>query len=124
MASWFTTLFNWLNPFSDSFFLKVAFVPSDGYMDSKNAQLQSQMNDKFGWFNDLKTQISSMKLADSTGGLQNIHVTIPIVNQDVTIIDFSYLDDHASFIRGITSALVYFFIAMYLIRQGPKILGS
>ena len=92
-------------------------------MDSKNSQLQSEMNDKFGWFNDLQNEIKSMQLADSTGGIQDIKATIPVINQTVTVVNMQFLSDHASFIRGITSALVYFFIAMYLIRQGPRILG-
>lgn len=84
--------------------------------------MQNSLKDRFGFVYDVIEIVNSMEFNDSETALENIHATLPIVG-DVVIIDFTYLNQHASFFRGILSAFVYFLIGIYMIREAPKVLG-
>jgi len=77
---------------------------------------------KFSWINDLKTILSSFDWSEKTGGIDNIHAVLPIVG-DVTIVNFQYLNDHSVWIKGLSSAFVYFLICVYVVRTAPSLLG-
>lgn len=90
-------------------------------MNDKITQLTGMFNSRFSWVNDVTTLFNSMEFSDTTGGLDNIAV-LPIVG-DITVIDFSFLNQHASFIRGLCSCFVYFLIGVYIVRTAPTVLG-
>jgi hypothetical protein len=123
VANFFSTILDYLNPLSDNFFLKIAFVPSNNYINNQFNTLQQNINYRFSWVTDIQSMIKSIKMSDTTGGIANIHAVIPIINRDVVVVDFKYLNDHAEFIRGLVSALIYFLIIIYLIRNVPLLLG-
>lgn len=71
----------------------------------------------------MRNMLSSIQMSETTGGIQNFNATLPIVG-NVTVINFKYLNEHASFIRGLGSAFIYILMAIYCIKQAPRILGS
>lgn len=84
--------------------------------------LKSALDSRFSWINDIKTMFQSIEMSDSTGGIQSLKCNLPIVG-NVTVVDFTFLNNHAAFIRGLCSAFVYFLIAIYVFREAPKLLG-
>lgn len=98
-------------------------MPHDGYFNDKQQQFGEAVGARLSWINDLKTMFSTMEMSDTTGGIADIHANIPVVGQDEKIVDFSYLNAHASFIRGLCSAFIYILLAIYLARELPKVLG-
>ena len=116
-------MLDYLNPTSDNFFLKTAFIPEDGWFSSQITSLHDTALLKFGWVSDLRSMLSSITMND-TDGIENIHAVIPIINRDVTVVDFTYINQHASFIRGLCSAFIYFLMIIYILRNAPSVWGQ
>lgn len=108
---------------SENFFIKKALVPSEGYFQEKTTQLQGAVSSRFSWITDIRTMFSSIQMSETTGGIANLNCTLPIVG-NVTVVNFKFLNDHASFIRGLCSAFIYILCGVYVIKQAPKLLGS
>lgn len=92
-------------------------------MTDKTNTLNSLVHTKFQSFYDAFDTFKSLQWSDSTGGLSGVHATLPYAG-DVTVVNFQYLNDHASTVRGFCSVLLYLLLLVYLMKEGPRIFGS
>ena len=91
-------------------------------MDNKVSNMKDIVAYRFSWVSDVKTLFNSMEFSDTTGGLENVHCVLPIVG-DITVIDFKYINQHAPFIRSMCNIFIYFLMAVYVLREAPKLFG-
>lgn len=121
----FNTVLSFLNPFSDDFFLKVFFIPSDGFIDETFEQLKTKLESKLGYgasFDLISDALNSSDPGNHDGITKSVNlygagtITANFLNLDA----FNSIKAHVfGFIRG----LAFFLIPMYHINKVFKFLG-
>jgi len=123
----FFDLFDYLNPLSDNFFLKLAFIPHDGYFSDYAQQWDILIHTKFAYFFQLhdtfsvllesaKSQFvgwSGIKLDLSHYGAGEVD----IVNPDA----INYYSEKIKFWMG---GFIYFMFAGWLIKKLAGLVGE
>lgn len=112
-----------INPFSDNFFLKIAFIPqSNFFMNSYNAMGDS-INAKFPAFSQLTDAFHAFKdnvvINDEFTGL-----TMTVKGQEVYIVEPTYINKYSDKIKFWFSGLIYFLVGIFLMKKGSTILNS
>jgi len=98
-----------LNPFSDNFILKLAFVPSDGFLSSKLDEIKTSLGEKLNY--DSYLNLLSAFNGISSAGLTDVEVDI--MGSHAKIIDFSFLRSALSTIQDWARGFFYIFLIMY-----------
>lgn len=111
----------------DKFFLKVAFVPSDGYFEEYTTGIKVAANDKFPVFEQLATTFKSV--SNQVGVDKKTWEGIKVnVNKfgvgTITVIDPTYINAATPKLKFWIGGLMYFFIIMYCIRKISVLIGA
>lgn len=116
-------LVNWINPFSDSFILKVAFIPSEGYfqnywndlyfMYKEKIPIIGQMYDFFAPVNDINFSETipefSVDLPSDMGGVK------------APIIDFGFFTDYRTMILNFIRFIAWFIFLKRMFKYLPRV---
>ena len=91
--------------------LEGLFVPSDGFFDEQFNAVKYSLEAKLSYesFTDILTNYSYI----SKGELNNITARIPLINQDVTIVDFGYFQQYKNDIHNWVRGFMYIFLILY-----------
>ena len=127
IGGWFNDLFstlgeilNYLNPFHENFFLKIAFIPSEGFIPNKFDELKVEFDNRLpiiGTFTDLFTSITEVqsKSIRSTSPTFTMELPSKWGGQTVQVINFDPIDPYVPFIKTLIRILLWipFIIKMY-----------
>lgn len=129
IGGWFNQLFstlgeilNYLNPFHEKFFLKIAFIPSDGFISNKFDELKDVLDDRLPIIGTFTEIFNSMTQAQSQ--VQSINSTSPTFTmelpdkwggQTVEVINFDVIDPYVPFVKTLIRVFLWipFIIKMY-----------
>lgn len=122
-------ILNYLNPFHENFFLKLAFVPRDGYFESKYQQIQSNINSKLSFFDNIKSVNDSIEQAfqsGSSGEPPQFVFFLPSKygGGEVKIIDFSMYNQYRTLIHSLIIMVSYYWFVKRIIRRLPQVIHS
>jgi hypothetical protein len=114
---------NYLNPASDSFFLKVALIPSDGYLSDRYTEFQSDMLSWLG-YSDFASFLDSIQGVTSSEGTYTATIDVYGVGSfNQTFVDTSYYNANKTWIytviRGVLAVMAY----IYNLNQFYKLLN-
>lgn len=111
-----------MNPFSEKFFLWIAFVPSEGSVDT--ALLQGTLDSKFGFIKSLGDFLSRFFGSFTSGNQPNFTVTLPgfLGRGTFSIIDFGFYNNYRVFIHSIIIGISYILFVRRLMREIPAII--
>lgn len=122
------SLVDYLNPFSDNFILKIAFVPEEGYFQRKIEELNYKAQDSIGLFGQLKDTFSAIvdaitdqdewegvKVEMSSYGVGGIG--------EVTIVDPSFVNYSSNKIKFWISGVIWFTLLLWLIARIAEFWG-
>lgn len=119
------TILSYLDPFSDNFFLKIAFIPSQEFIDMNNFRMRSLFEDKFTWidnfrliFEDIKTKL------DEDSNAPQFNITLPerFGGKTVSIINFESFDSVRLLIKNIIRIFIWLFFIFKMYKKLPKII--
>ena len=114
---------DYLNPLHEKFFLKLAFIPSDGYFTNKFNSIYMTLNSKFPFLAQMIDSVNSLHgFVDSEW--QGIKIRVPFTNKEAYIISPDYVNQYAEKFKFWTSGIMYLFTALFLIRQARTVLSS
>ena len=127
IGGWFNDLFstlgeilNYLNPFHENFFLKIAFVPSEGFIPAKFDELKVEFDNRLpiiGTFTDLLTSITEgqSKRIRSTSPTFTMELPSKWGGQTVQVINFDPIDPYVPYIKTLIRFFLWipFIIKMY-----------
>lgn len=122
------SLINYLNPYSDNFILKVAFIPEEGYFQRKIDELSNKANDSVGLFSQLKDTFNAIVEAvtdeDEWQGIK-VNMSSYGVGEigEVTIVDPSFVNYSSNKIKFWISGLIWFMLLLWLIRRITEFWG-
>lgn len=134
MGGWFTSLIDfsiemlsYLNPFSDKFFLWIAFVPDDDFFKNYSNNFSNLLETKFAFFYQLKDSfiVSVDAIKSGVFGWDGLDIDLTkygagklnIINPDA----IGYYSEKVKFWIG---GLMIFFTAAWLIRKTSTVLGA
>jgi hypothetical protein len=125
IGQWFEDLFstlheilNYLNPFHENFFLKVAFIPSDGFITGKFDELKGVLDERLpiiGTFTGIFNSITQVQSIDSTSPTFTMELPSKWGGQTVQVINFAPVDPYVPYIKTLIRFFLWipFIIKMY-----------
>lgn len=127
IGEWFNDLFStlgeilsYLNPFHENFFLKLAFIPSEGYIPAKFDELKVEFDNRLpiiGTFTEIFDSITQVqsKSIRSTSPTFTMELPSKWGGQTVEVINFAPIDPYIPYIKTLIRILLWipFIIKMY-----------
>jgi len=119
-------IINLLNPFHERFFLRVAFIPSAGYMEEFRTDIKAVFDNKFSFINEIRDFLAfifSTPILDNPGPPE-FKITLPggkWGSGSVQIIDFSIFEDYRLFIINFMRVLLWIPFLIKLYKRLPSI---
>lgn len=128
VVDFFETLISYLDPTSDNFFLKLAFVPSDGFISGKFDELKAEFDDRLPIVGTLT------ELFDSIAGAQRPSVrstTTPKFEIElpgkwggrrVEIINFDVIDPYIPYVKTFIRFMIWIPFLIKIYKRLPQII--
>lgn len=116
---------SYLNPFSENFFLKIAIIPSDGFIPYKFDELKEVIDDRLPIIGTLKDVL------DTITGVQSVESTKPKIEvelpgkwggQKVQIINFDVIDPYVPYVKTFIRFLIWIPFIIKIYRRIPNII--
>lgn len=113
-----------LDPSSDVFFLKIAIVPRESFIEDKFSDLQDLVGSRIVGVSslfDFFTDTSTIFEAGQSGTPPTFEINLPAKYGGVSasIIDFSFYTQYRSYIHNFILMVAYFFFARKMIKKLP-----
>jgi hypothetical protein len=113
---------DYLNPMSDSFILKIAFIPEEGYFQGKIEELALKAEDSVGLFSQLRDTFSAIVDAVSDQDeWEGIKVQMSSYGVggigEVTIVDPSFINYASYKVKYWVSGFIWFMLLLWLIKR-------
>lgn len=138
IGGWFKDVFKWfgdlfdsmgemlsyINPFSDKFFLKIAFVPADGFMMDRLEGSKQVLNERFFFLEQISDSMDAVLTRISEPTWQGFKAEIPLINKEVTVISPVMVNEASGKIKAWVSGIIIVVMIMYLIKSGGKVIGA
>lgn len=119
-----TSLVDYINPFSPNFFIKIAFIPSDGFFTYYVSEHFSNIMNSF-WVVQLYTSVTDQlkELAvDSPKPIFQVNLPAKYGGTTVNVIDFSFYDEYRDYIHLFIKVGAWLFFIKSLVRRAPQII--
>jgi phage-related protein len=109
---------SYLDPTSENFFLKLAFIPSDGFISGKFNELKVVIDDRLpiiGTLTELFNTITDVQSIESTKPKFEIELPDKWGGQTVEVINFDVIDPYIPYIKTLIRIFLWipFLIKMY-----------
>lgn len=127
MAADIDALLGWLNPVSDDFFIRAAFLPSDAFMSEYTSKFDMLIDTKFAVFNQVKDTLEAVRqsLESHTTTWQGVKVDMSSYGLgEISIVNSEAIAYYGEKMRYWIAGLMYFLISMYAIRKVSTMIGS
>lgn len=132
IGGWFTNLMtsigdilSYLNPLSDKFFLKIAFVPQDGYFNGYFTDIKTTFDSKLPIIGTISSVVNSIKDATVNGDAPDFKVSLPggkWGNGQVSIFNFAILAPYRDTILTILRVLIWLPFILKQYKRIPKVI--
>lgn len=126
LSTWADSLLNWFNPLSKSFFLWVAFIPSDGFFSKYSSDWSGLMHTKFAIIYQLHDTFTALVSAvkSNLSTWQGIQIDLSNYKAGkVDIVNGYAIEQYGEKIRYWIGGLMFFFTGTWLFRRISSLLG-
>lgn len=125
LFSQITGILDYLNPFSQNFFIRIALVPSDGYLQGKIDELKTNMDNKFVVYGQIKDTVTSVR--ESHVDAQNWEgIKADFSNYgigEIEIVNPEFIKLAGPKLKFWISGLIWFVTGLYVIRKITVVWG-
>lgn len=120
-------IINYLNPWHENFFLKVAFIPSDGYLEAFVSDIKTVFDDKFAFISDIKDFLNNIfgVVIDKNPEPPEFKINLPggkWGKGSIKIIDFSIFKDYRPFILNFIRVILWIPFLIKLYKRLPSLI--
>lgn len=119
-----TKIVSYLNPLSENFILKIAFIPEEGFIQDNFQILRQQLNDKLGIGNFVQESIDIMKDMAEQEEWEGFSIIVPITGQEIQVVNPDPINTFSPYFKGFISAFLYLFTGIMLIKKLPTVLSA
>ena len=121
-----SNVINFINPWSDEFFLTVAFIPSDGFIETYVADIKEMFDGKFTFISEIRDFLGNLFGAVVEPNPEPPEFTINMPGGkwgtgSLKIIDFSLFAPYRSFILNFIRVLLWIPFLLKLYRRLPSL---
>lgn len=119
-------IINLLNPWHENFFMRVAFIPSAGYMEDFRTDIKEMFDNKFSFISEIRDFLAfifSSPIIDNPGPPE-FKINLPggkWGSGSVQIIDFSIFEDYRLFIINFIRVILWIPFLIKLYKKLPSI---
>lgn len=131
IGDWFADLFKslgsivaFLNPFDDKFIFKVAFVPSDGFVQNKLTSLKTGLDTRFAFVGQTRDAFNAIRSTVTDSSWQGLKATIPLINKELTIISPVMINEAAGKMKAWIGGFISVLMAIYIVKRGSRVIGA
>lgn len=121
-----TNIISYLDPTSDRFFLKLAFIPSDGFISEKFNEVKAEFDNKLpivGSLTELFNTITQEQSIQSTTKPKfEIELQDKWGGQKVEVINFAIIDPYIPYVKTFIRMMIWIPFLMKIYRRLPKII--
>lgn len=123
------TIINWINPLSDDFFLKKAFIPSESFMTDYKDRFNNLLTTKLAFLYQVRDTLNAFVNAVESNVNPNYDYSIKAdlsrygIGQ-VEIVNGQALKAYGDKLKFWIGGLMVFLTAAFLWRRGSNLLGS
>ncbi|ABW19364.1 hypothetical protein [Alkaliphilus oremlandii] len=120
----FTSIINYLNPFSDKFFLWIALIPQDGFFESFFNDILGAFNERLPLIGQIRAFMENIKGINYSQELPKFEITMPSKygGGQFSIVDFSYFVQYRVYILNFIRFSAWFFFIKRLWKTLPLII--
>lgn len=116
---------DYIDPLSDDFILKKAFIPSEEFIEMNNERMANYGREKFGFIDEFKGVVESLK--DNINDHSNapeFNMTLPEKwgGGSVSIINFEAYDSIRLLVKNIIRIFIWLFFIFKIYKRIPKII--
>lgn len=136
IGQWFTDLFstlgeilNYLNPFHENFFLKIAFIPSDGFIPNKFDELKESFDDRLPiigtlteLFNSMTQNQTRIRSMDSTKPTFTMELPEKWGGKTVQVINFDPIDPYVPYIKTLIRFFLWIPFIIKIYKRLPQVI--
>jgi len=132
IGNWFAQVFavigdilDYLNPFSENFFLRIAFIPSDGFIPNKFDELKEVIDDRLpiiGTLSDVFNTITDVQGIESTKPKIEVELPGKWGGKKVEIINFDVIDPYVPYVKTLIRFLIWIPFIIKIYRRIPNII--
>jgi len=119
---------SYLNPLSENFFLKLAFLPSQEYLSNYATQYRELFDSKFTVLSQIDDSISAFNQAiesASSGEWQGIKIDLTRYGAgELSIVSSEAINYYSQKIKFWLSAFMYFITALFVVKRVSTVLGA
>lgn len=120
-------LLDYINPFSENFFLYLAFIPDDEYWDDYSQNFGNLIKNKLGFFYQMVDTLKAFTYAveSNTGTFQGFKMDLSHygIGQQ-TIVNGQAIAEYGAKLKFWIGGLMYFFTAMWLVKKISVVIGA
>lgn len=118
-------LADYLNPWSDRFALRLAFVPAVGYFDTYYGDLSLALTTKFSFFAQLKETVAALKSQQDNDEWPGLFANFSYFGIGVQkVVDNKAANEYAHKIKYWIGGLLYFMTILFFIKKVSTVLGA
>lgn len=127
IGDFIVTIISYINPLSENFFLKVAFVPSDGFFTEYLASFNDMVNSKFAVIGQLRDTLSAFGTAVSSNVNSDFSIKADLSRYGIgeqEIVNGQALRAYGEKLKFWIGGLMYFICGMWLFRKLTSLLAE
>lgn len=119
------SIVDYLNPFSENFFLRIAFVPREGYLKDKVSSTFDKASKKFPAISQLKDSFSALLTSTSdVTSWEGIKVNFSRYGiGEVVIVSPAFVNLLGNKLKFWISGCIWFMFVLYFLRRIPSMWG-
>lgn len=116
------SIVDYLNPMSESFILRIAFIPEEGYFQGKIDELNTKAQDSVGLFSQLRDTFTAIvEAVNDQDEWEGIRVQMSSYGVggigEVTIVDPSFINYSSYKVKYWISGFIWFMLLLWLIKR-------
>lgn len=117
---------NFINPWSDDFFLRVAFIPSEGFLEAYVSDIKTMFDGKFTFISEIREFLGSLfgAVVDTDPEPPEFKINLPggkWGQGSVKIIDFSLFAPYRSFVLNFIRVILWIPFLLKLYKRLPSL---
>lgn len=117
---------NYMNPWHENFFLKVAFIPSEGYLEAYVTDIKEMFDGKFTFISEIRDFLGNLfgAVIDPNPDPPEFTINLPggkWGSGSVKIIDFSMFAQYRAFILNFIRVILWIPFLLKLYKRLPSL---
>lgn len=120
-----SNIMSYLDPTSDNFFLKLAFIPQDGFISGKFNELKVVIDDRLpiiGTLTEVFNTITEAQSIESTKPKFEMELPSKWGGQKVEVINFDVIDPYIPYVKTFIRFLIWIPFIIKIYRRLPQII--